>query len=97
DDELRRAPAGARGDGFGGGGDLVGQGAVGREGEEEEVGAAVDHRVADVDEVPAQRDLAAREVDPQEAARAPEEALDLLQPELVARRHLPDVAGLAAV
>ncbi len=97
DDELLGAPAGARGDRFGGGDHLVGQVAVGREVEEEEVGAAVDHRVADVDEVLAQRDLAAREIDPQEAARAREEAADLVERELVARRHLPDVAGRAAV
>src|SRR5207245_11483906 len=59
--------------------DLVGQVAVGREVEEDEVLAVGDDRLADLDEVLAERDLAAREVDPQEAWRALEEAADLIQ------------------
>src|SRR5262249_4596734 len=45
----------------------------------------------------AEPDLPAREIDPQEARRAMEEFADLVERELVARLHLPDVAGLALV
>src|SRR5439155_7298652 len=71
--------------------------AVGREVEEGEVGARFDDGLANLDEVLPQRRLAAREIDPEEPTRALEEAPDLLQGQLVARRELPDVAGLAAV
>ena len=79
------------------GDDLVGEVAVGGEVEEDEVPAARQQGLADVDEVLAQPGLAAREVHPEEARRLPEEGADLVEPQLVARRHLPDVAGLAPI
>ena len=68
-----------------------------REVEEEQVGAVVNDRLADVHEVFAQRHLTTGQVDPEEVARFPEEGLDLLKAHLVPRLHFPDVAGLALV
>jgi hypothetical protein len=60
--------------------DLVREVAVGREVQEEEILAAGGERLADVDEVLAEPDLAPGEIDPQEARRAREELPDLLEP-----------------
>src|SRR5262249_1482311 len=97
DDDLLRLPPGTRRDRARRRDDLVRQVPVRREVEEEELRAPADHRVADVDEVLPERHLAAREVGPEEATRAVEEAADLVERQLVARLHLPDVARLAAV
>src|SRR4029453_15066372 len=71
--------------------------AVGGKMQQQQIGAAVEHGLADGRKVLAQRHLAAGEVDPEQTGRLPEEALDLVEPQLVARLHLPDVEGLAAV
>src|SRR5262249_40113029 len=80
-----------------GGGDLVGQIPVGREVEKHQVRAILEHRRTHLWKVLPQGDFPAGEVDPEEPVRLREEAPDLVERELVARLHLPDVAGLALV
>ena len=77
--------------------DPVGEVAVRREVEHQEIRRLRDDRRDDLDDVGPQEDLAAGEVDPGEAAVLPEKRLDLLERELPEGLLAPDAAGAAAV